>query len=90
MCSVRENAFRPDYAVPLGESLLELLELRGVSWTELAEQAGLPLETLEGIRNGNTPVTAEIARRLEQVILVPARFWESLRRHYEEAKTCLG
>ncbi len=61
MCSIQENAFRPDYAIPPGETLLELLELRDTSWMELAEQTGLPVLTLEGIGNGDTFVTAEIA-----------------------------
>lgn len=81
----KDLEFRPDYAVPPGESLLEVLEGLGMTQAELAERTGRPTKTINEIIKGKAAITPETALQLERVLGVPARFWNNLERNYREA-----
>jgi len=87
---INRNEFIPDYAVSPGEVLEEEMESRDLSPSALAELTGLSGETIDQIIGGRTPITADIALRLESVFNLPAHFWSNLERHYQETKTRLG
>lgn len=87
---IKRNEFIPDYAVSPGEILEEELESRNLSRAALAERTGLADETINEIIEGKTPMTADIALKLESVFNLPAHFWSNLERHYQETKTRLG
>jgi addiction module HigA family antidote len=76
------TGFRPDYAVPPGETLVEVLEAKGISQSELAERTGRPKKTINEIANGKAAITPETAIQLERVLGVPAVFWNSLEQNY--------
>ncbi len=76
--------YAPDYAVPPGETLLETIEVLGMSQAELATRTGRPLKTINEIIKGKASITSETALQLERVLGVPARFWGSLERSYRE------
>jgi HTH-type transcriptional regulator / antitoxin HigA len=79
------NTFRPDYATPPGQTLLEILETVGLSQAELAERTGRPKKTINEIIKGKAAVTPETALQFERVLGIAASFWVSLEQHYRQA-----
>jgi addiction module HigA family antidote len=77
--------YRPDYAVPPGETLQETIQAIGMTQVELAERMGLTTKTINFIMKGNGPITPETALQLERVLGTPASFWNSRERQYREA-----
>ncbi len=77
--------FKPDYAVPPGETLLEVMESLDITQAELVRRIGRPKKTISGIINGKISITAETALQLEKVLGVPASFWLKLEYNYQEA-----
>lgn len=80
MISVKSNA--PILILP-GETLIELLEEKGMTQVELAERMGRPLKTINEIIKGKTSITPETAIQLEGVFSVPASFWMNLESNYQ-------
>jgi HTH-type transcriptional regulator / antitoxin HigA len=78
-------AYKPDYAVPPGESLVEALEALGMTQAELASRMGRPLKTVNEIVKGKAAITADTSLQLERVLGIPASFWINLERGYREA-----
>jgi addiction module HigA family antidote len=79
--------FQPDYAIHPGETLAETLEKLGMSQAELAQRMGRPLQMISEIIQGKKAITAETALQLERATGVPANFWNSSQRNYEEKPT---
>jgi HTH-type transcriptional regulator/antitoxin HigA len=71
----RRRAFEPDYVVPPGETLAEMLEERGLTQTELAQRLGVSLKHVNQVLRGTAPISAELALGLESVLGAPADFW---------------
>jgi HTH-type transcriptional regulator/antitoxin HigA len=71
-----------DWALPPGETLLELLEERGMSQRELARRTGLSPKHVNKLLHGLVPLSADVAVRLERVTGTPARLWNSLEAGY--------
>ncbi|MBQ7264195.1 MAG: helix-turn-helix domain-containing protein [Synergistaceae bacterium] len=65
-------------AIPPGATIAELIEDRGMTPEELAARTGLPEEHVRELVDGRVPLTEDVARRLEAVFGVPARFWLNL------------
>ncbi|NWJ95906.1 MAG: HigA family addiction module antidote protein [Chloroflexi bacterium] len=84
MTNITKNEFKPNYAVPPGETLEETLEAIGMSQQELAERIGQPLKTINELIQGKTAITADTALQLEKVIGVSAEFWLRLEQQYRE------
>lgn len=80
-----KHMFKPDYAIPPGETLLETLEAIGMTQADLADRTGRPKKTINEIIKGKTAITPETALQLERVLGVPASFWNNLERNYREA-----
>jgi HTH-type transcriptional regulator / antitoxin HigA len=79
-----QNQYTPDYVSPPGDTLLEVLEKRGMTQAELAERTGRPKKTINEIINGKTAITPETALQLELVFNIPASFWNNRERRYRE------
>ncbi len=75
MIKTRKTAYKPDSVSPPGETLLETLEMLGLSQAELAERTGRPKKTINEIVQGKAAITPETAMQLELVLGVPATFW---------------
>jgi len=84
MPEVIKNEYTPDVVTHPGETLLELLENRGMSQAELAERMGRPRKTISELINGKIELTPQTAIQLERVLGIPASFWSNLERHYRE------
>lgn len=82
MVNKKNDQYNPDYAVPPGETLLEIIESRGMSQTQLAERTHRPKKTISEIINGKTAITSETAIQFEHVLDVPAKFWMNLENNY--------
>ncbi len=80
----------PDVAIPPGETLAEELTARGLSQTELAQQMGRPLQTVNMIVKGKKAITEETALQLERVLGVSATFWMNLQTNYNLTKARLA
>src|SRR6266849_5235670 len=85
MTEVIKNQYSPDSDSPPGETLLEVLESRGMSQTQLADRTGRPTKTINEIIKGKAAITPETALQLELVLGVPASFWNNRERNYRES-----
>nr|VFK54908.1 MAG: addiction module antidote protein, HigA family [Candidatus Kentron sp. TUN]VFK58809.1 MAG: addiction module antidote protein, HigA family [Candidatus Kentron sp. TUN]VFK60686.1 MAG: addiction module antidote protein, HigA family [Candidatus Kentron sp. TUN] len=86
----KKYAFEPDYAVPPGETLLEVMNSLDMTQKELAIRTNLTPQTLNRIFNGKQPITFETANRLELVTNVTANFWNNLEVGFQEQNAKLA
>jgi plasmid maintenance system antidote protein VapI len=71
-----------------GVFLKELLVARNMSLLGLAETSGLSIDSLEGVRDGQVPITIEIAEKLGKGFGVRPVAWLSLQESLDvETKT---
>jgi len=71
-------AFTPDYSVPPGEILSEMLEARRLSQAELAARCELSQKHVSQIITGKASVTSDTALLLERTLGVAASLWLNL------------
>jgi HTH-type transcriptional regulator / antitoxin HigA len=92
MADTTEAGFRyePDYAVPPGETLAEVLEDRGMSQAELARRTGMSAKHINLILKGSATITPDTALKLERVLNIPARIWNALEANYQGHLSRLG
>jgi len=76
--------YNADIAIHPGVTLKETLEALGMSQKELAQRAGLAIQTINKIVKGIDPITPETAVKLERVLGISASFWNNLDRNYQE------
>lgn len=69
--------FNPDYAVPPGETLQEIMDIQGVNSKELAMRTSLSVYQIGQITEGTVPITHDIAILLEGATGIPVSFWEA-------------
>jgi HTH-type transcriptional regulator/antitoxin HigA len=79
------HPFRPDYAIPPGETLRDLIAEQSVSQAELATRLGVSTKHANQIMQGIAPITLETAIALERVTGMPASFWTRREADYREA-----
>lgn len=84
LTATKKYEFEPDFAVPPGETLQEVMESLGMGQKELAVRTGLTVQSLHRIFKGEQPITYETANRLELATGVPARMWNNLEAQYRE------
>ena len=80
----RKYRFTPDYAVPPGRTLEEVIDSLNMTQKSLATRTGLTEQTIVRIIKGEQPITYETANKLELVTGVPARMWNNLEMRYRE------
>lgn len=86
---IAHGIYAPDYAVPPGETLIEVLEERGLSQAELARRAGLSAKHVNQIVNNRAPISVEVAIVLERVTGVSDHVWNNLESRYQERRAFL-
>lgn len=84
MVSKTASEWQPNWAVPPGEILLEALQERSMSQSELARRMNRPVKTINEIVNGKAAITPETAIQLERVVGINARVWNALEVAYRE------
>lgn len=77
-------AFNPDYAVPAGATLRDVLQHTGMTQSDLAARADLSLKHINQIIHGAAPITAETALALEKVTGVSSSIWNRLETNYRD------
>ena len=81
-----------DLAIPPGETILEIMEDRGITKQSIANSLNVSFTELNEIFSGNAKLTHDIALKLEETFGTPASFWDNLERNYridlEKCKRC--
>lgn len=67
---------------PPGDTLAEILKLRGISQPSLALRMGRPLKTINEIIKGKAAIMPETAIQLERVLGTEAAFWLEREKNY--------
>ncbi len=75
--------YRPDYAIPPGDTLRDTIEVHGMPQADLARRTGLSPKHINQIVQGTAPISPDTALALERVLGVPARFWNALEANYQ-------
>lgn len=89
MANIENGEFKPDYAVPPGETLREMLETISMSQADLAQRTGRPKKTINEIIQGKVAITRDTAIQLEKALGTPASFWNNLERNFKETRARL-
>lgn len=84
MIETTHLSWEPAEVSPPGETLLELIEERGIAQSELARRMGRPLNAINEIVLGLKEVTEDTALELERVLGAPAHFWLARESRYRE------
>lgn len=74
----------PDWISPPGETILDILEERGWTQSELAERTGFTRKHINQLIKGNATITEETALKLERVLGSTAGFWLGREAQYRE------
>src|ERR1700690_3305542 len=82
--AAEQSIWQRDWTVAPGELLVEALEERGMSQSELARRMGRPVKTINEIANGKAAITPDTAIQLELTLGVSASFWNNLEAAYRE------
>jgi HTH-type transcriptional regulator / antitoxin HigA len=77
--------WQPNWAVAPGEILLEALQDRGMTQSELAQRMARPPKTINEIIKGKAAITPETAIQLERTLGISARFWTGLEATYRDS-----
>jgi HTH-type transcriptional regulator / antitoxin HigA len=64
-----------DLLSPSGDTIKDTLEMYNLSQAELAARMEVAEGTIDDIIKAKTPITQEIATKLEHVLAIPAGFW---------------
>lgn len=84
MATSSPPGWEPEWAVAPGEILLEALQDRDMTQSELAQRVGRPLKTVNEIVKGKAAITPDTAIQLERALGISARFWTNLERQYRD------
>ena len=74
-----------EMAVPPGEMISMFLEETGMVQDELAARMGQTSDAVTEIIDGRTPITAELALKLEEITEMAAHIWLGLEARYQQA-----
>jgi len=77
--------WRPDYAIPPGDVLKEVLAAQGMSQAELATRTGLSAKHINQVIRGLVPLSADVALVLERVLGTPSYVWNGIEAQYRDA-----
>ena len=74
---------KPAEVFPPGEYLRDELEVRGWTQGQFAKIIGRPLQTVNGIINGKTAITAQTAKEIATAFGTSAELWINLQGSYD-------
>lgn len=78
------DSFAPDWVSPPGETILDLLEEREWTQSELAKRLGYTTKHVNQLVKGKVPLTEDAAIRLERVVGSTVGFWLAREAQYRE------
>lgn len=82
--AIKNKNIRPFKAVHPGSILKDELEARGMDATSFSEKSGIDKDELLHFLGEESSLTQQMASKLEAVLLIPASFWMSLQKAYEQ------
>lgn len=80
---IKMSKFKPDYRVPPGETILEIIEAKEISVSDLASMLGKDIPWVARLLIGAEALTPEIAEKLSQ-LGPPKEFWLNYEKQYRE------
>lgn len=84
MINQTENTgFNPDFTVPPGHTLREVLDDRGMTQKDLSKRTEVTEKHITNIVKGEAPISPKFATELEKVLNISARFWLNLEANYQ-------
>jgi len=78
-----KNAYQPDYAIPPGWILEEMLEAREMSHAEFARRCNRSAKLVSDIIAGKAPIEPETALQFEMVLGMDASVWTNVEAEYK-------
>lgn len=78
--------WKPDWSLPPGEILTEIMEERGISPVEMCALTGMTSGVLEAILTGTERISTARAERLEAALGVSAQLWINLQQDYDSRR----
>ena len=78
------NEYSPQSVSHPGITLAEKLDELGMGAKEFAIRTTKPEKTISAILNGSSSITADMAVLFQNVLQIPAHFWISRQRNYDE------
>jgi plasmid maintenance system antidote protein VapI len=78
------DTFTPRWASPPGDTIRSVLEARGISLAQFAQELGVSIPTAESLLNGNVPISVDLARRMGTSIGGSVSFWVSRDGQYRD------
>jgi len=81
------SGLSPELLIHPGETVLELIEDRGMDQKELALRTGFSAKHISKVISGEYDITTRFAYSLETVFGVPASFWINLQANYDMEKS---
>lgn len=85
MTKQEQNTFKPDWIVPPGETIADVLEEKGLSQAEFAQRMEYTTKHVNQLIQGKASITEDTAIRLERVLGSTVNFWLNREAHYREA-----
>ena len=82
MGSERRHEYQPSVVFPPEDTLLETIEAMGISQAELAASMGVTEKHVSSVVKGKSPISRNIALKLERLLGIDAAFWRNLERSY--------
>lgn len=79
----KSTGLSTDFVIHPGETLLELINDRNITQSELAIKTGLSAAYISNVINGKKNITPSLANKLEYVLGIPEIFWLNLQTHYD-------
>lgn len=90
MVTGKRREFKPNWTVAPGETLLEVLQERGVPQILLAELTGYSPKHVNQVIKGVKRISPEFAIALERELGIKAQLWGAMQYHYEAELARLG
>ena len=84
MANKHINEYNPSDISKPGLTILDFLEEKGWTQTELSQRMGRPINKVNEIITGKISITPETAIQLERVLGVPSSFWNNRQKQYDE------
>lgn len=83
----RAAEFQPNWVSPPGDTIAEILEMRGFSFSDLARQLGTSIARAQQLTQGSVEIDQHIAQGLERALGPSAQFWLKREQQYRSDLT---
>lgn len=84
--AIKKNEYLPESVSHPGFTLAEKLKELGMGNKEFSVRVNKPEKTITAITKGDSSITADMAVNFEEVLKIPASFWLSRQRRFDEYK----